>query len=202
MKYVKMLGLAAVAAAALMALVGAGTASAKGTLCSAAEPTCAAANRWAVPTTMLWSLQQGGSAHLEDTSGNTLDTCTESTVDGDLTSNTAGGEPTATGNNTSITWGGCTATTDTTKLGKLKIAAAGGGNGTLIADEEIKVTINIFGSCEYGVTAGTKLGTITEGKVAAGSTSPIFHAEAVATRLSGLICPSTAKWTATYVMTK
>lgn len=192
MKHVKTLGLAAVAAMALMALVGAGTASATGgVLCSTATDPCTAP--WSTPQPLVFSLQ--GSAHLEDTNGNTLDTCTGSTVEGELTSNKSGGE--ATGKNTNIAWSSCSATTDTTKPGKLRITALANGNGTLYSDEEIKVTINIFGSCEYGVTNGVDLGTLTEGK----GTSAVFHAEAIATRLSGFICPTTAKWTATYVLT-
>lgn len=196
MKDLKMLGLAVVAAAALMALVGTGTSSAAGVLCSAPENPCAAANRWPANAIIQYSQKPGTSATLEDTSGSTLNTCTTSGIGGKLTSNAAGGE--ATGENTSITWGAvgtaCTFTTDTTKLGKLKINSAGGGNGTVIADEEIKVTVNAFGSCEYGVKAGTTLGTLND------STSS-FEANAVAERLNVCLGPATTKWTVTYTRT-
>jgi hypothetical protein len=54
-----------------------------------------------------------------------------------------------------------------------------------------------FGSCVYGVTAGTDLGTFTGGNPAQ------FTANAVLEKLSGsaFACPSTMLWTATYVST-
>jgi hypothetical protein len=193
MKYVKMLGLAAVAAMALMAFAGAGTASADGVLCSTATNPCT--SPWAVGTVIDFSLQSGTSAHLEDTSGNTLDTCKESTVKGKLTAN-PDAENTATGENTSIAWGNCSATTDTTQLGKLKVKAENDeGDGILIADAEIRVTINIFGSCEYGVTKGTELGTWDE-------QTGVFTANAIATRLNTCLGPKTSIWHATYVKTE
>jgi len=54
MNYAKMLGLAAVAAAALMAFVGASSASAAtSTLCSAAQSPCEAANAWPAITAVI-----------------------------------------------------------------------------------------------------------------------------------------------------
>jgi hypothetical protein len=213
MKYLKMLGLAAVAAAALMAFVGAGTASAKGVLCSTApvEPSTTCTSKWAIGTVIDFSLKSGTSAKLTDTAGNTLDTCTASTVKGKLTANPdAGG--TATGENTEITWGTketpCTVTTDTVKLGKLKIGAEDDkGNGDLYADATIEVTISIFGTtCNYGVTEGTTIGTLKEGKAAPlkEGEGPVatFVANAIANKLAGnFLCPETTKWVAEYVLT-
>src|SRR4051812_2345827 len=170
MKYLKMLGLAGLMATALMAFVGAGTAMATGgVLCSTATNPCT--SPWATPQTLDFTLKTGGSAKLQETAppggeGEILDTCTGSTVKGSLTSNPAGGP--ATGSNTEINWTGCTFTTKTTKLGKLRVTSDGDGNGFLIADEEIKVTILIFGfiDCEYGIKDGTTLGTLDEGKPA------------------------------------
>jgi len=207
MKHLKILALAAVAAGVLTAIAGAGTASAGGTLCSVApSPTngpCSSASRWAVNTLLDFSLESGTTTRLTDTDGNIIDTCTESTIKGKLTSN-PGGTTTATGENTTIEWGNCTWTTDTVKLqtGKLKLEAEDdNGNSWLYADEKIEVTIFIplVGSCNYGVESGTKLGTIKEGK----GTGATFTANAVATRMNET-CPgpSTALWTASYVMTE
>ena len=199
MKYLKMLGLAAVAAMALMAFVGAGTASAGGILCSTQTTPCD--SPWPVGTVLDFSLKSGTSANLTTTEGTTIDTCTEATVQGKLTKNS---ETVATGNNTAITWTKCTSPTTTTKLGKLRITNAGGYNGTVIADELIEVTIEttFFGHCLYGVEPGTVLGTVTEGI----GTGVVFTANAVAKRLgtSGekpCLAPETARWKAEYVLT-
>lgn len=201
MKYIKMLGLAAVAAMALMAFVGAGTASAAGgVLCSTATNPCN--SKWAIGTALDFSLKSGTSAKLTNTEGSTLDSCSESTVKGTLTKNpsTEVGESNgqATGENTTISWGNCSFTTDTTKLGTLRVEAEDdSGNGKLYADGEIKVTISlgVFGDCEYGVTAGTELGTFKE-------STQEFTANAKATRLNSCLGPATSVWTATYVKTE
>lgn len=101
---------------------------------------------------------------------------------------------------TSLIWGAggsCTVTTDTIKLGGLKIRGISGtDNGTLIATSTIEVTMNVFSSCNYGVEAGTNLGTIT------GGASPIFTANAVIKKLNGgFLCPETTKLAAEWVLT-
>lgn len=205
MKYVKMLALAAVAAGALMAFIGAGTASAT-VLCSTTVEVCPAAQQWPVNTVLDFSVPAGGSLALTDTSGNTLDTCTEGTVEGKLT-NAGSSTTTVTGelstplDGTGLTWGKCTFTTTTLSTsGKLEVhKIAGTSNGTVTSDSKYEVTINIgvFGSCVYGVEPGTSLGDITEGK----GTGAIFHANASVIRIQNPLCPATAKWTGTYVLT-
>jgi hypothetical protein len=202
MKYIKMLGFAAVAATALMAFLGAGTAAAsQSVLCKTAVNPCPTAEIYGVGTVLDFSLKSGTSALLTETGGGTLDTCTESTVKSKIT--VAGGTEgkTATGENTSITWGKCTFPTVTVTLGKLKIdPIEKTTNGTLTADSEIGVTINtvFFGSCVYGVKEGSVIGTLTSGAPAS------FDANATAVKLSGsaFACPETSKWTATYVATE
>ena len=212
MKHLKMLGLAVLAAMALTALVGAGTASAKaGVLCSNAQATGCTAP-WPVGTVIDFSLKTGTSAKLTNTAGETLDTCTTATVKGKLTAN-PGATGTATGENTSITWGSagtpCTWTTTTTKLGKLSVEAESThGSGWVYADETIEVTISIpsflGGPCLYGVAAGTTLGTISEGK----SGVSTFTANAVAKRNTNngvhpcLPGTETALWVAEYTLTE
>jgi hypothetical protein len=202
MKYIKMLGLAVVAAAALMAMVGAGTASAKeGVLCSTATDPCT--SKWAVPTTLDFSLTSGTTAKLVDTSNNTLDSCTTSTVHGVLTANpSASGTATGEISKEGLTWGvggSCTVTTDTIVPGKLVIEAEdNSGNGWVYEDtgSKTEVTVNVFSSCNYGVEGGTRIGTLKEGKPAT------FIANAVAKKLAGgFLCPETTKWTASYELT-
>jgi hypothetical protein len=211
MKYMKMLGLFAMAAAALMAFAGA----------ASATELYNGATTQKVGTVLDFSLKSGTSAILKETSppageGGTLDTCTGSTVKGEITS-AGSSTTTTTGVNTfkekeivegkevvttktGITWSGCTFPTTTTIPGKLEIHhITGTTNGTLTADAEIGVTINtiFFGTCVYGVTAGTDLGTLTGGNPAH------FTANAVAEKLSGsaFACPETSLWTGTYVST-
>ena len=204
MKYLKMLGLAVVAAAALMAFVGAGTASAKeGVLCSTTTNPCT--SKWALKTVLDFSLKSGTSALLVNAEEPTevLDTCKGGTVKGELTAN-PDATGTATGKNTEIKWETCTWTTTTIAPGALKVERiAGTSNGTVYADAETQVTINIpiFGSCVYGVKAGAHLGKITEGTAA---TPSEFKAEsAPSERLSGssFACPPKSLWTASYVLT-
>lgn len=207
MKYVKMLALAALAAGALMALIGSGTASAA-VICSTTLDPCPITQKWPGNTAIDFSIVAGQSAHLETTTGTELDTCKNSTIRGKLT--VAGGEGvTATGPVEELTWGSCTFTTTTVTAAALEIKkVAGTSNGTVLADEFIEggvlkekrfeITINtpLFGSCTYGVEPNKSLGELTEGNPA------IFHANVVVERFGGAVdCPATARWTATYTLT-
>jgi hypothetical protein len=193
MKYMKMLGLFAMAAAALMAFAGA----------ASATELYSGATTQKVGTILDFSLKSGTSALWKETSppsgeGNTLDTCTSSTVTTEIT-NAGSATTTTTGRNTGITWSGCTWPTTTTKLGRLEVHWTSGVNGTITADTEIGVKMNtfFFGECIYGPTAGTTLGTV------AGGNPATFTANAVTEKLaeSNFACPATALWTGTYVST-
>lgn len=210
MKYAKMLALAAVAAGALMAFIGASTASAA-VICSTTADPCPAGQKWPAGKKIDFSIPAGQSAHLEDTVGNTIDTCKNSTVKGTLTEPGGAGK-TATGPVEELTWGTCSFPTKTLTMAALEIKKiAGTSNGTVLADEfkengvvkepRFEVTINtvLFGSCIYTVAPGASLGDLTEGNPA------IFHANAVAQIVrppSPVACPNTARWTATYTLTE
>jgi hypothetical protein len=205
MRYIKILGLAVVAAAALMAFVGAGTASAKeGVLCSTTTNPCN--SKWTTDTVFDFSLTTGKSAELVNAAEpkEVLDTCTISTIKSSLTKNPDTSTGTATSVNTEIKWEKCTWPTTTLVPGALKVERiAGTSNGTVRADAEIRVTINtvFFGSCVYGVKAGAHLGEITEGTAA---TPAEFHAnKALAEKLEGsnIACPEKSLWTADYALT-
>lgn len=198
MRYLKMLGLAAVAAAALTVILGANSASAA-VLCSTTADPCPAGQTWPAGLTLDWSIPSGGSVLQTDTEGGTLDTCTTSTMNWVIT-NPGGSTSTVTGTDEETTFSGCTFPTKTLKLGKWEIhKIAGTSNGTVTSDEVTETTINtvFFGSCIYGVTPGTDLGTITEGKPA------ILHINAVTEKFTGsnFACPETDRWTATYTLT-
>jgi hypothetical protein len=202
MKYLKMLALAAVAAGALMAFIGAGTASAT-VLCSTTVSPCPEAQRWPVNTVLDFSIPAGASAKLTDTSGETtIDTCTGSTVKGPIT-NAGSSTATVTGTVEELTWTSCSFPTTTVVKNKLEVhQIAGTSNGTVTADGEFEVTINtvIFGKCIYKVRSGQSLGDVTEGN------PPIFHANAIAEKTTTEtdtcpVGPATALWTGTYTLT-
>jgi hypothetical protein len=195
MKYVKILGLAAVAAMALMAF-GAGTASAT-KLCLNNLSTTACSSHLATGGTVEGTLT--GSAILETTGGSTLDTCTGSTVSGKTTTTAATGSSVI-GDVETLTWTGCTFPTGTVAKGSLEIKhIAGTDNGTLTGKgQEVTINTGFFGACTYGTGAGTDLGTVVGGapaKLTINALVPLVKNE------SGL-CPAEARWTASYTVTK
>jgi hypothetical protein len=188
MKHLKMLGLAAIAALGLMAFVGAGTASAT-TLATDAAGTV----KYGTGTEIHSTLKTGTTWILENTSGETIATCTESTIKGSI--------GTATGTWVSISissliFSKCSQATVTINLGSAEIMQTSGDAGTTVG-KNAKVTLNIFGvSCTYGTGEGTTLGTLTGGE------APELAINAVLPRVEGgFLCPSTARWTANYVYT-
>jgi len=185
MKYLKTLGLAAIAAMALMAFVGAGTASAT-TLNNGTETL-------KTGSAIASSLITGTSADLKDTTGATIATCTGSSVSGKTTNET--GEK-VNGNIESLTWTGCSQTTDTLANGTLSIKRTGENEGE-VSGAGSKVTLGIFGvSCVYGTGEGTKLGT------AKGGTPAVLKVNAVIPKIEGgILCPSTGVWKAEYEVT-
>jgi hypothetical protein len=164
MKYLKMFGLAAITAAAVMAFAGAGTASAT-VLCSTTTNPCNSV--LPVNTVLDFSLEPGTSLVWQN-GGNTLETCSGVTLRSHVTS--AGGpSSTVKAKNTTLDWSSCTWSNKTTALGGLEIHnISGTHNGTLTASEEIKweFTSGSLGTCIYGWKAGSDIGTITEGKPA------------------------------------
>jgi hypothetical protein len=189
MKHLKMLGLAAIAALGLLAFVGAGTASAT-TLATDSAGTTKYGSGQEIHST----LKTGTSALLEDTFGNPIATCTESTVKGTI--GTATGTW-VTGNISALTWGGCSQETVTKATGSLEIMKTGADEGEVVGKNS-SVTLKVFGiSCIYGTTAeGNKLGVIK------GGTAPELVINAVLPKKEGgFACPSTGRWTATYIVT-
>lgn len=199
MRNLKMLALAAVAASALMAFIGAGTASAT-VLCSTTTGNnpCPTAQKW-FNQPLLFSLTPETSLLLKETGGSTFQTCKGSEIGAEIT-NTGSSTETVTGKFTKSTLTSCTFPHTTTALGGFEIhRIAGTSNGTVTVDGVTKTTINtvFFGTCVYGVENGKSLGDITEGKPA------ILHINAVKKKMEGsnVACPETLLWTATYTLT-
>lgn len=196
MKYLKMLGLAAVAAAALMAILGASTASAT-VICKNNLNTEKCSEPYAIGTKGTASLEKGTSLVLTDTEGESLDTCKESTVTGVLKSQ-GSGVP-ALSELSSLTWGGCNFTTTTVNPGSGELTwIKGTDNGTLVT-HNTQVTINtiFFGTCSYGTGASLDMGTTVGGNPGSLTINTVIH------KLEGsnFACPETTKLTAKYVAT-
>jgi hypothetical protein len=205
MKHLKMLGLAVMAAMALMAFTGASTASATA-LCKTNNTPCPIEWHYNTGTEIHATLDPGTTAILKTTGGAIENTCSESTVAA-TTENTGGAEETVKAEvivrhtapvTTDLTFGGCTNTTDVLEGGTLEIHhIAGTMNGTLTA-KGFKVTILLAGvTCIYTAGAGIDLGTLT------GGTMATMDVNAVVNKSEGsFLCPATAIWEAKYTVTK
>jgi hypothetical protein len=190
MKYLKMLGLAAVAAMALMAFLGAGSASAT-VFCKVTEVPCSEANEWAVGTFGDATQKAGSSGVMKTTEGTIVETCTEVTVSGKL--QTKGG-PTETvketGGGENVVWKNCTNPMVTIKGGEIEVHhITGTDNGTVtMKGFETTMFISSLGlSCIYTYGAGIDVGIIT------GGTKPSMDLNAALPRSasSSAFCPAT-----------
>lgn len=201
MKHLKMFGLAAVAAAAMMAFVGVGTAAAGPTELFVNHVTAGATDNTG-GVTIHATLASGTSAVLSDTSGELADTCKGSTVHG-VTHNTTAER--VTGDIEALTWENCNWSTETLNEGDLSVTYVGDVNGDGVNDGTVfgtgsEVEVEVFGfiPCLYGTEEGTHLGTLT------GSTEG--HAKmdinAMINKLGGSgFCPETTRWVASYTVT-
>lgn len=201
MKYLKILGLAAVAAAAFMAFVGAGTASAETTLCTETATPCTH-----VPTGT--TLEGEGVAG----EGVTLPTLTapfgnircNSTIKGKVETTTT---PEGVVKAADLPWTNCVnGTAETVTPGKIRIHHDAEHNGIVTLEGfVVKVTQGVPCYYEAKTTAGGPLeGTLTGGTV--GGTA-IIHITAeplkidTPTHNSDPFCPAHAPWHATYKLT-
>jgi hypothetical protein len=184
MKYIKMLGLAVVAAMALMA-VAAGSASATTLEVGGVTQTAS--------VTLEASLKSGSSAVLRDTANSTVDTCTTSTVTGKTESPFTG---TTVGGKATVDFKNCTHTTTVDAGGTLTVEHAGGTNGTVRSSgASVTVQSTAFGATLNCTTNNTHLGVL--GGVKEGHASLKVNALVNC----GFLVPS-AKWEAEYTVTK
>jgi hypothetical protein len=196
MNHLKLPGLIAVVALALMALFGASTASAT-VLCKTATKGEPCGEAWKFSGTIKGSLSSGTSAVSKDTSGNTMNTCTGGTAEG---SASAGGPTsTVTGSSSSLSLSGCTfPTANLTKCEGEIHYVSGTSNGTAtVKGCEFTMNSALFGSCVYSAGAGTTdIGIVEEGK--SGEAAKVSK---VANKVSGATCPSTMVTEASVVRT-
>jgi hypothetical protein len=209
MKYLKILGLAAVAAAALMAFVGAGTASAETTACKVTEAPCKEENRYKNGTKVVAHLEIEP-AKLTAAGGLVEITCSKSTIDLEVTRETTPtlaptakkeGEPEPP---PGLTFEECNNTVEVLEAPRLVIhhdeKTTEGGivdkhNGEITV-ESFKVRVNASGLiCTFG-------GEIKEGLTLTGGSTPTVDATATIPLKEGFFCPSTAVWHAKYEVTE
>jgi hypothetical protein len=195
MKYVKMLGLAAVAAMGLMAFLGASSASAT-VLCKTTTNPCGASWIYSGPA-LSASLDPNTTATLENTSGSIEDTCSGSTVEGAIT-NAGDATHTVVGSVEHLTFTGCTQeTTVTVETGTLELHSITGTNNGTVTAIGFKVDIKLFGvQCGYGAGGGTDLGTFTEGNPGTMDIHAVVNKEA-----GSFLCPGDLVWNGTYTIT-
>jgi hypothetical protein len=199
MKHLKMLGLAAIAAAALTAFAGAGTASANSTELYTGHATQGAG------LTLHMTLKAGTSLVVNDTSGELNKTCKQSTVaakTGQVT--VVNGEISAAIE--SWTLGECTFPTATLTNGSLDITSVGDINGDGLGDGTVTGTGTdwttlVFGlfDCIYGTGAGTHLGTLLGST--SGNASLSINAVINETAPHRFGCPETTKLVANFTVT-
>ena len=190
MKYLKNMAVAVVAAAALMSLAGAGTASAD-ELCTttAVGNMCPAGNE-------ITQIEASDitTTRFKTTGGTTLATCTSTSLTWFGLFMGTGISPISTGSLTS-SFAGCS-TLVTTVFGGTGMLSSGFFGGTTVTSSGAEWTLELFGiSCTYGTGFGTDLGEITT----SGEWGP-FN-KTLNKRAGGALCPSTIKLEAGFRMT-
>ena len=198
MRYLKMLGLAAVAAAALTAFVGAGTAPANTVLCHTTVTTgCASAGwDWSVGAELDLSLKAGTTARTIDTSGFvTLGTCTKGSINGTLSTTTT---PTIT-LEPAETWPTCYPTITGGEISIHHIA--GTHNGTVVAKGFGWTMTFPQKSCVFGFAAERDIGTLVPSANGEDAQLNMNVAADLIPKHSYEGCPSSIKWIATFTQT-
>jgi hypothetical protein len=183
MKHVRLPGLIVVAAMALMALLGVGTASAT-VLCKTTTNPCG--ETWKYSGTVKGTLKSGTSAVVKDTSGTTQDTCTGGSAEGSASA--GGATSTVTGKTSGLTLSGCASTTDIIEGCEGEIhSISGTSNGTATVKGCAVTGVASGVSCTYGAAGGIDVGVIEEG-----GSGEAAKFSAIANKVAGsFLCPST-----------
>jgi len=188
----KRLGLSVAVAAAVMASVGSGVAS--------ATELYRGASTVPTGTDLDFTMKPGTSYSIMFTEGKIFNTCTSSTIKTRIVS-PGSATSTTTAENTTYTSSLCTVPTNTLTNGKLEFHhISSTTDATVTADGQITVTFSniVLGSCAYAAKPGADMGILTGGSPAT------WHMNNVTEKVSGspFTCPATTLWTATYVSTE
>lgn len=199
MRHLKMLGLAVVAAVALIAMIGPSSVSAT-VLCKTTpvSNSCPSGSDYPAETTIDLSVE--GTIHW--VAGFIDDTCTKGTAKG-KTSNTGSATATVSGPIEALTFEECTCSTTTISKGSLEIHWISGSHNGTLTGKSSEWTTNCSGvTCTYGTAAnGTDLGKVTSS--ATGSSAATVDIEATLPKLAGsFLCPSTEAWNGSYLITE
>jgi hypothetical protein len=188
MKYVKMLGLAAIAAMALMAFVGAGTASA----------TKLYSGGSALGAGSLVKLSLTGSSVLSS-GESTLNTCTGGQFTSEI-ANAGSSTTTVSGPNTTIDFENCASTVHTETKGSLEVHHIAGTNDGTVTASGVVIGNTVFGTnCLYQSGTGKHLGVLDG--VTSGDATIHIHISVTEAEPKKFICPDTATWTGHFVVT-
>jgi hypothetical protein len=201
MKYLKMLGLVAVAAMALMAMLGAGSASAT-VLCKENAIPCPELKVYPVKTNVSATTEPETTVVFKSTGGTELSTCASSTIEGQTEKKGGEKEPVVIPI-AQLSWFGCTSNVLTRELGTLEIDYIGPETRGTFTMKNVRVTVSVGGiTCTYGNAGGPiDIGTA---KGSPNETSPATLAVAsVVPKLEGsFLCPADAVWEASYYITE
>jgi hypothetical protein len=196
MKYLKTLGLAVVAAAVLMAIAGAGSASAT-VFCHTTASPCP--QKWPAGTEPRFSVTAGTAGIWSTTSGEVVAKCTEGEIRGKMTNSGSATETIKeTVAATGLTWpsvSGCIETV-TTEGGTLEFHAISGTDNATITVSGFKISISILGAkCVYGFGVNEHWGTLTGN----GSGKAVIDINTLFVKKEGsFVCPEDLKWSESF----
>lgn len=189
MRYLKILGLAAIAATALMAFAGAGTATAETTLCT--EP---AGGMCLTNQTLRGTAIEGGGVSKPTLTAPFGNISCGSELEGKIERAT-----TPSGNVAKLSWTNCVGgTAETVTLGKITIHHDVENNGTVTLENFVVKVVQAGIPCYY--ESGEIHGTFTAGadpKVDITAEPKVIDTEV---HNSSAFCPASAPWHATYTL--
>jgi hypothetical protein len=182
MKHIKTLAIAAFAAMALAASLGAGGAAAETTLCKANESPCGGGNGYGAGTTLKATT---GTVGLGSTGGsqNFTTSCASSTLEATLETAT-----TPKGKISTLSWSECSYPIVVTSKGSLEIHHETEGNGQVtVSGVSLEVKNTLWGTCVYG-------GTIEGMKLTGGNPARLDVFDYFERQGGSLFCPPQLMW--------
>lgn len=196
MKCLKMLGGVAAVAAALLAFVGGGTASAT-VLCKTEAKPCS--STYPKGTELTADNTVGTRPTFSDQFFEKFAECEDSHLTGQV-SNPGGATSTVLISLTSLTWSECEGapTPTATKRGSLEVHYTENGRG-LVTDPELEIAFEPF--CAYKAQSGANLGLITSSSET--GTEAVMHVELELTNVNPLLpgCGESIHWLAQFKFT-